>query len=153
MTEANKTLLNGKIEIPDLPTPSGNFVPAKIVDKIIYTSGQTGKIKGVLKHRGRVGGEITIEEAYESAGLACLNCLAQIKYVTGSLDSIDEIVDLLVFVSSTDDFYEQPKVANGASDFLIDLFGEKGRHTRAALGVKALPGNAPVEVKLVAKLK
>ena len=89
------------------------------------------------------------EDGYRAAQLTVLNCLAAIKSVTGSLDAVQEIVQVRGFVNSADDFHDQPKVINGASELLVKLFGERGRHARAALGTSNLPGNVPVEIVMI----
>jgi len=139
--------------LPEVPKPIAEYIPAKKIGNLVVTSGQ-GPIKdGKFIHVGKVGGEINLEEGYESAKMCALNCLAAIKSIIGSLDEIDEIVKIKGYVNSTPDFYRQPEVINGASELVVKIFGEKGKHTRSALGTSVLPGNIPVELEMIVKLK
>ena len=107
---------------------------------------------GKLLRAGKVGAELSVEEGYECAKVCALNCLAAIKGVIGSLDRIEEIVQLRGFVNSAPDFGRQPEVLNGASELMVELFGERGRHVRAAVGTCSLPRNAPVELEMVVRI-
>jgi len=139
--------------LPEVPKPIAEYIPAKKIGNLVVTSGQ-GPIKdGKFIHVGKVGGEVNLEEGYESAKMCALNCLAAIKSIIGSLDEIDEIVKIKGYVNSTPDFYRQPEVINGASELVVKIFGEKGKHTRSALGTSVLPGNIPVELEMIVKLK
>ena len=108
---------------------------------------------GTIPYIGKLGKELTIDQGYAAAKLCALNCLAAVKLVTDSLDDIEQIVRVRGFVNSAPDFYDQPKVVHGASEFLIEVLGERGRHVRTAVGVAALPGNVAVEVDMLIKLK
>lgn len=148
----NKMKVIGLI-LPEVPKPIAEYIPAKKIGNLVVTSGQ-GPIKdGKFIHVGKVGGEVNLEEGYESAKMCALNCLAAIKSIIGSLDEIDEIVKIKGYVNSTPDFYRQPEVINGASELVVKIFGEKGKHTRSALGTSVLPGNIPVELEMIVKLK
>ena len=114
----------------------------------MYTSGQLPLVKGVLQVRGRLGEEVSVEEGYQAARIACLNALAAVAGVV-DLDRIERVVKVTGYVASAPGFDRQPAVVNGASDILVELFGEAGRHARAAVGVAALPAGAPVEIELV----
>ena len=139
--------------LPEVPKPIAEYIPAKKIGNLVVTSGE-GPIKdGKFIHVGKVGGEVNLEEGYESAKMCALNCLAAIKSIIGSLDEIDEIVKIKGYVNSTPDFYRQPEVINGASELVVKIFGEKGKHTRSALGTSVLPGNIPVELEMIVKLK
>ena len=105
-----------------------------------------------LKYTGKVGGSISLEDAVEAAKICTINCLSAVKSVTGDLDNVDRIVKVTVFVASAEGFNEQPKVANGASDLLAEIFGENGKHVRSAVGVSELPLDAPVEIEMVVKV-
>ena len=136
--------------LPEVPKPIAEYIPAKKIGNLVVTSGQ-GPIKdGKFIHVGKVGGEVNLEEGYESAKMCALNCLAAIKSIIGSLDEIDEIVKIKGYVNSTPDFYRQPEVINGASELVVKIFGEKGKHTRSALGTS---GNIPLELEMIVKLK
>jgi enamine deaminase RidA (YjgF/YER057c/UK114 family) len=137
------------LSLPPIPPAAGNYVPAVQVGNLVFCSGQGPFKDGSFLHIGRVGAEVTLEQAYDCAAQAALNCLAEIVSVTGSLDAIRRIVQLRVFVNSAPEFFDQPKVANGASDLLGKIFGEAGKHARCALGTSVLPGNIPVEIEMV----
>jgi len=141
------------LELPAAPVPVGNYVPAVAVGNLVFTSGQTARINGVRRYVGKVGREVTPEEAYLSARDAALNCLACIKWVTGSLDRIKRIVKLLGFVNCIDGYEKQPAAINGASDLLEKLWGEVGKHARSAVGVNALPSNVSVELEMVVEVE
>lgn len=141
------------IHIPIAPKPVAEYIPAKIVDKLVFCSGQGPIRDGKFVYLGRVGKEVSLEEGYEAAKICAINCLAAIKTVIGSLDEIDEIISLRGFVNSSLDFYRQPEVVNGASELIVKIFGEKGKHARCALGTSVLPGNIPVELEMVVKIK
>lgn len=138
------------LELPLCPTPVGAYVPAVQVAGFVYASGQTPVVDGKLVCRGKVGEEITVEEAYDAARICALRCLAEVKSVVGSLDRVKRIVKVTGFVNSGPGFAHQPKVINGASELLEFIFGERGKHARVAIGVANLPDNAAVEVELIA---
>ncbi len=139
--------------LPEVPKPVAEYIPAKKIGDLVFTSGQ-GPIKdGKFIYVGKIGGEVSLKEGYESAKICAINCLAAIKSVIGSLDKIDEIVKVKGYVNSTSDFYRQPEVVNGASELIVKIFGEKGKHTRSALGTSVLPGNIPVELEMIVKVK
>ena len=140
------------LELPEVPKPVAEYVPAKRVGDLVYVSGQGPIRDGKLVYMGRVGAEVSPEDAYKAAQLCALNCLAAVKSLIGSLDAVEEIVQVRGFVNSAPDFHDQPKVINGASELLVKLFGERGRHARAALGTSNLPGNIPVEVEMVVRV-
>ncbi len=143
------------LSLPATPAaPGGNFVRWKVVGDTVYLAGQGPHLEGKLKKAGRVGREVTKEEGYEAARDCCLNLLVHLKDACGGdLGRVEQIVKVLGFVSSAEDFFEQPAVVNGASDLLVQLFGDAGKHARSAIGVYALPRNIPVEVEMIAKLK
>jgi enamine deaminase RidA (YjgF/YER057c/UK114 family) len=140
------------LELPEVAAPAGSYVPTARTGSLVYTAGQVPFVKGELHVQGRVGAEVGPEQAAEQAGICALNCLAALKAEVGELSRISRIVKLTVFVASAPDFYGQPKVANGASDLLGEIFGEAGRHARSAVGVAALPANAPVEIEMIAEV-
>jgi enamine deaminase RidA (YjgF/YER057c/UK114 family) len=139
----------------ELPTPSkpvGSYVPVQIVGNLAFTSGHTGRINGVRRHLGKVGKEVTQEEGYVSARDAALNCLSALKQALGSLDRVKRVIKVVGFVNSARGFDQQPTVINGASDLLLELFGEKGSHARSAIGVAELPYNASVELEMIVEI-
>lgn len=141
------------IDLPVAPSPAGSYVPAVTAGNMVFVAGQLPSISGEVKYLGKVGKDITLEEANQGAKLCIINALAVLKAHLGSLDKIEQIVRVGGFVNSSDGFTMQPKVINGASDFLVEVFGEKGKHARAAVGVNELPLNAAVEVEMTVLLK
>jgi len=140
------------LELPEVPKPVAEYVPAKRVGDLVYVSGQGPIRDGEPVYVGRVGAEVSLEDAYKAAQLCALNCLAAVKSVVGSLDAVEEIVQVRGFVNSAPNFYDQSRVVNGASDLLVKLFGDRGRHARAALGASNLPGNIAVEIEMVVRV-
>jgi enamine deaminase RidA (YjgF/YER057c/UK114 family) len=133
------------------PKPMANYVTVRRTGNLLYLSGAGPFIDGKPAYVGRVGKDVTIEEAYDAARLSAVNLLSMIRAEVGSLENI-RIVKLLGFVSSAEDFYNQPEVINGASDFLAELLGEKGKHSRSAIGTSVLPFNIPVEIEMIAEI-
>jgi len=140
-------------KLPEAPKPLAAYVPALKVDNLVYTAGQLPMIKGELKYTGKLGAFISIEEGRTASEICALNCLGAIKGVIGNLDNIERIVKLTAFVNSAENFTDQPKVANGASELIGKIFGENGKHVRSAVGVSELPLNAPVEIEMIVKIK
>lgn len=118
----------------------------------MFLSGQGPIINGEQKFTGRVGEDVSMEQGYEAAKLCCVNLLAQLKKYIGDLDRVRRVVSVKVYIASGPDFFDQPKVANGMSEFLEQIFGELGRHSRCALGAYVLPGNIPVEAELIVEI-
>ncbi|WFT75607.1 RidA family protein [Halobacillus naozhouensis] len=139
--------------LPDLPKPSGHYLGAVKVDKFLFISGVTCKRNGELLFKGQVGSDLSIEDGYEAAKITTLNHLSIIQDMLGGFDQMDRIVKLTGYVNSTDGFGNVPDVINGSSDFLVNLFGEYGKHARCAVGVSSLPGNAAVETDLLLSIK
>jgi enamine deaminase RidA (YjgF/YER057c/UK114 family) len=140
------------LELPQQPVPVGNYRPAARVGNLVFTSGQTARINGVRRYVGVVGQEVSESDAYLSARDAMLNCLACVKQAVGSLDRVKRIVKVIGFVNVGREFGSHPSVINGASDLLVNLFGEAGRHARSAVGLSSLPSNVSVEVELVVEV-
>lgn len=141
------------ITLPVAPKPLAAYVPAVLVDKCVYTSGQIPLVEGELKFKGKVGAELTDKEGYEAARICALNCLGAVVGVAGSVENIERIIKVTGFVNSAPGFTGQPGVVNGASELLGQVFGEAGKHARSAVGVSELPINAAVEVEMIVKLK
>jgi enamine deaminase RidA (YjgF/YER057c/UK114 family) len=137
------------IVLPAPPPAVANYVPALIVDDLLYVAGQLPLLNGTLTVTGKVGAEVTLDEGVAAARQCAINILTQAKAVAGSLNDIRRVISLRVYVASTPHFTQHPKVANGASDLMVELFGERGRHVRAAVGVTVLPLDAPVEIEAV----
>lgn len=138
--------------LPQAPSPVAAYVPVVQAGKLLFLSGQGPIINGEQKFAGRVGEDVTMEEGYEAARLCCVNLLAQLKKYIGDLDRVRRVVSVKVYIASGPDFFDQPKVANGMSEFLEQVFGELGRHSRCALGAYVLPGNIPVEAELIVEV-
>jgi enamine deaminase RidA (YjgF/YER057c/UK114 family) len=151
MVEAKIKELGFTLPVPAKPLAA--YIPAIKIDKMVYTAGQLPSIDGQLKYKGKVGYSVSEADAQKAAELSLLNCLAVIKSVCGDLDQIEQVVKLTVFVNSADGFTNQPKVANGASELLLKIFGEAGKHVRSAVGVNELPIDAALEIEMVVKLK
>jgi len=141
------------LTLPAAPKPVGAYVPAVRTGKLIFTSGQLPVRDGRLTAAGKVPVDVPVPAAAEAARQAVLNALAVIDAHAGGLDNVARIVRLNVFVASALGFADQAKVANGASELLVELFGDAGRHTRCAIGAAELPLNAPVELDLIVELK
>jgi enamine deaminase RidA (YjgF/YER057c/UK114 family) len=151
MTPSQKLLELG-ITLPNAAAPVGSYIPAIQSGRHIYTSGQIPLRDGKLVYAGKVPADISMEDAAKASEVCALNALAAIARVAGSLDAVERIVRVCVYVASSPGFTAQPKVANGASDVLVKIFGDKGRHARSAVGVAELPLNAPVEIEVVAEV-
>ncbi len=141
------------LTLPPVAVPLAAYVPAVREGCIIYTSGQIAMANGALQHKGRLGENLSKEDGMASARICALNALAAAASIAGGLDNIERIIRLTGYVSSTPDFTEQPAVVNGASQLMLDLFGDDGRHARSAVGVSALPLGASVEVELIVKVR
>jgi enamine deaminase RidA (YjgF/YER057c/UK114 family) len=129
--------------------PAGAYVPAVISGNLVFTAGQIPMVDGKLVATGKVGTEISVEQAKDIARICALNAVAAVKSVIGDLDRVKKVVKVVGFVASEPSFTQQPAVVNGASELLEQIFGEKGIHARSAVGVAVLPLDAPVEVELV----
>jgi enamine deaminase RidA (YjgF/YER057c/UK114 family) len=140
------------IRVPVLPPPVAVYVPAVRTGNLVFASGQTPTIDGVLQLQGRLGDAVSVEEAKGAARLAALNCLAEVRGLLGSLDRVARVVRLTGYVASAPGFGQQPAVMNGASQLIEEVFGAAGQHARSAIGVAELPGGAPVEVELIVEV-
>ena len=138
-------------ELPGVAKPLASYVPAVRVGDQVWTSGQLPLVEGALPLTGKVGAEVTTEQAQEQARIAALNALAAIDAEVG-LDNVSRVVKIVGFVASDPAYADQPVVINGASDFIGEVFGDAGKHARSAVGVAALPINAPVEIELIVEI-
>jgi enamine deaminase RidA (YjgF/YER057c/UK114 family) len=141
------------IELPKSPSPLANYVPFVITGNLLYLSGQGPREADGTFHTGKVGQEVTIEQAYQDARLTGLNLLAVMQGALGELDRIERVVKLLGMVNGTPDFLEHPQVINGCSDLMVEVFEEKGRHARSAVGMGSLPNNITVEVEAIVEIR
>ena len=149
----NEKLAELGITIPDAPTPLAAYVPGQIVGNLLFTSGQVALQQGAIAYKGKVGGNLSEEEGIAAARICAINCLAVAKKLLGDLEKIERIVKLTVFVNCVDGYANEPKIANGASELLVELFGDNGKHTRSAVGVSGLPLDSAVEIEMIALLK
>lgn len=136
-------------ELEEAPKPLASYVPTVRVGKLLFVSGVLPRSGDKMPYAGKVGRELTLEQGQEAARLAVLNALSAVKGELGSLNKVKRIVKLTGYVASAEGFRDQHKVVNGASDFLRELFGEKGRHSRVSVGVYELPLGAPIEIELL----
>ena len=141
------------IELPDPPKPVAAYIPAKQSGKLVFTAGQLPMVKGELISTGLLGKDVDIEDANKAARICTLNALAAIKGVIGDLDRIKQIVRVVGYVASVPTFTQQPAVVNGASELLLEIFGENGKHARSAVGMAVLPLNASVEIELTVEVE
>lgn len=153
MPRAEETIRQLGIEIPPGPEPLGTYNPTIRTGQLVFSSGALGTIDGKLIVSGRVGMDVSMEQACASARQAVLNALGAIRAEIASLDNVTQVVRLNVFVNSAEDFTDQHKVANAPSDLLVQIFGDCGKGTRCAIGASGLPLNAPVELDLIVEVR
>lgn len=146
-------LKNLGYELPKAPAPLANYVTITRSGNLLFTSGSGCFIDGKPRYQGRLGEDISIDQGYDAARITALNLLSIVKEELGELNKVKKVVKLLGFVSSTNDFYDHPAVINGASDLLVEVFGEKGKHARSAIGTSVLPFNLPVEIEMVLEVE
>lgn len=137
------------ITLPKPSTPSANYVPTRSAGPLVFVSGQVTTVDGKDTYVGKVGAEFTVEEGQAAARICAINVLAQLKLAIGDLDRVRACVRLGGFVNATPEFTSHPLVINGASDLMVEVFGERGRHARAAVGCGSLPRNSAVEVEAI----
>ena len=141
------------LTLPETPRPVANFVPAVRTGNLVYVSGQVPSVVDELPIKGKLGRELSVEQGQEAARIAILNSLSALRSLTGTLDVVTRIVKLNGWVSSAEGFTDQPQVVNGASLLLEEIFGQAGKHARAAIGVAELPSGVPVELELIAEVQ
>ena len=149
-----ENIKNLGLNIPELPKALANYVPYKIVGKTMYISGQAPVHNGELIYKGKVGSDISVEDGIEAARLCVINIIAAVKTgLEGDWSKLDSFVKLTGYVNCQDTFTDQPKIINGASDMLVEIFGDQGRHSRVAVGSNALPLGIAVEIDAIVQLK
>jgi len=145
------------LELPPPPQPAGSYLPVVEVNDLIYISGQipldTNSAPPIVKYKGKIGVDTTIEKGQDAAILCTLNALSLLKEYLGSLDKINKIVKVSAYINSIESFNDHPKVINPASNLLETLFGEKGKHSRLAIGVTSLPLNSIIEIEFIIQVK
>jgi enamine deaminase RidA (YjgF/YER057c/UK114 family) len=140
------------LKLPDAPKPVAAYIPAKQTGNLVFTAGQLPMVNGELISKGLLGQDVEVDEANKAARICTLNALAAIKGVIGDLDRIKQIVRVVGYVASVPTFTQQPAVVNGASELLLEIFGENGKHARSAVGMAVLPLNASVEIELTVEI-
>ena len=140
------------LQLPEPPKPLAAYIPAKKTGNLVFTAGQLPMVNGELILKGLLGQDVEIDAAYAAAKICTLNALAAIKGVIGDLDQIKQVVRVVGYVASVPTFTQQPAVVNGASELLLEIFGEKGKHARSAVGMAVLPLNAAVEIELTVEI-
>jgi len=154
MHSFEENIKNLGLNIPELPKALANYVPYKIVGKTMYISGQAPVKNGELIYKGKVGSDISVEDGIEAARLCVINIIAAVKTgLEGDWSKLDSFVKLTGYVNCQDTFTDQPKIINGASDMLVEIFGNQGRHSRVAVGSNALPLGIAVEIDAIVQLK
>jgi enamine deaminase RidA (YjgF/YER057c/UK114 family) len=149
-----KRLKELNIVLPPAPAPAANYVPWTIAGKTVFVAGQLPMADGQLRYPGKVGRDVDMEQAKAAARIVALNLIAQVKAAAGGdLDRVARCLKLGAFVNCVDGFADQPQVVNGASDLMVEVFGESGKHARFAVGVNALPRNAAVEIDAIFELR
>jgi enamine deaminase RidA (YjgF/YER057c/UK114 family) len=141
------------LSLPDAPKPVAAYIPAKQTGNLVFTAGQLPMVNGELISKGLLGQDVEIDEANKAARICTLNALAAIKGAIGDLDRIKQIVRVVGYVASVPTFTQQPAVVNGASELLLEIFGENGKHARSAVGMAVLPLNASVEIELTVEIE
>jgi len=148
-----KKLLELGIILPVPPKPAGSYIPVVISDQLAFVSGQIPVKDGQVVYQGKVASQQSIENAQNAAKLCIINGLSQLNSQFGTLENLEKIIKISGFVNSDDGFTDQPKVINPASDLLVDIFGDKGKHSRIAVGVSSLPLNATIEIDMIVEIK
>jgi enamine deaminase RidA (YjgF/YER057c/UK114 family) len=153
MGKVESKLSELKLSLPDAPKPVAAYIPAKQTGNLVFTAGQLPMVNGELISKGLLGQDVEIDEANKAARICTLNALAAIKGVIGDLDRVKQVVRVVGYVASVPTFTQQPAVVNGASELLLEIFGESGKHARSAVGMAVLPLNASVEIELTVEVE
>jgi enamine deaminase RidA (YjgF/YER057c/UK114 family) len=152
MAQVEAKLAEMGLELPAPPAPVANYIRAVQTGNLVFVAGHGPAKDGRLAYRGKLGADMDVATGYEAARLVMLNCLSSLKELLGDLDRVTRVVKLLGMVNCTPDFGEQPEVINGASDLLTELYGERGRHARSAVGMAALPRGIAVEIEMIVEV-
>jgi len=153
LNKIDERLIELNLVLPVTPKPVAAYIPAKLSGNLIFTSGQLPMVDGRLISVGLLGQDVEMEEANKAARICTLNALAAIKELIGDLDRIKQIVRVVGYVASAPTFTQHPAVVNGASELLLEIFGENGKHARSAVGMAVLPLNASVEIELTVEIE
>lgn len=149
MASAERQLASLGISLPEPPKPAGVYVPYAIAGELLFISGTGPRITGETYAQGKVGADVTVEEAKEHARLAGITILSSVRAALGSLDRVKRVVKLLGMVNAVPEFTEHPRVINGCSELFVEIFGEAGRHARSAIGMGSLPFQITVEIEAI----
>ena len=153
MGEAENNLANLGITLPESPAAVANYVPVVRTGNLIYLSGVgPAKKSDGSEFKGKLGSDLNVEEGYDAARHTAINIIARLKGYLGNLDRVDQIVKVLSMVNSDPNFVDPPAVTNGCSDLLVEVFGEKGKHARSAVGVATLPGGMPIVIEVIVQI-
>ena len=152
MSDQEERLKSLGIELPEMAAPVANYLPYSKTGNLLFIAGQISRTKDGSNLRGKLGQDMDVEEGYDAARSAAIYTLSAIANAAGSLSNVSRIVRMLGMVNCTADFGDQPDVINGASDLFVEVFGEAGRHSRAAVGMSSLPGGAAVEIEVICEL-
>jgi enamine deaminase RidA (YjgF/YER057c/UK114 family) len=151
--EAENNLANLGITLPESPAAVANYVPVVRTGNLIYLSGVgPAKKSDGSEFKGKLGSDLNVDEGYDAARHTAINIIARLKGYLGNLDRVDQIVKVLSMVNSDPNFVDPPAVTNGCSDLLVEVFGEKGKHARSAVGVATLPGGMPIEIEVIVQI-
>ncbi|MBO9606044.1 MAG: RidA family protein [Paenibacillaceae bacterium] len=153
MSKIEQRLQELGITLPPSPEPRFTYIPCKRTGNLLYLSGQDCRIDGELMFEGKLGAELTIEQGQAAARQTMINCIAVLKGYLGDLDRVVGVVKMLGLVNSAPGFANQPLVINGASNLLVDVFGEAGKHARSAIGTNELPFHTPVEIEIIVEIR
>ena len=151
--DIEKKLIELNITLPDTPKPIANYVPSKKSGNLIFLSGQGPRTPDGDFLSGKVGVDISVDEAYEAARMVGIQLLSALKSEITDLNNVKQIIELLGMVNAIDSFKDHPNVINGCSDLLVEVFGEKGKHARSAVGVASLPNQIPVEIEMIVEVE
>ena len=152
MSQVEDKLKQMGLSLPEPPPPGGNYIPAVRTGNLVFLSGVTPRRPDGTPFAGKLGKDLTVEEGYQAAQICALNLLANLKKAIGDLDKVTHVVKLLGMVNSDPDFTQPPAVVNGCSDLLVEVFGDKGRHARSAVGLATLPGGVAVEIEMIVEV-
>ena len=153
MSQIEKRLAELNLALPQAPGPGGNYLPYRISGNQLFLAGVVSMLDGKMTHSGKVGDEQTEQSGYEAARVCTMNALANIKAALGSLDRVTQFLLVTGYVNAVPGYANSPKIINGASDLLGEVFGESGKHARAAIAVNGLPGNATVELQIIVEFE
>jgi enamine deaminase RidA (YjgF/YER057c/UK114 family) len=153
MGKIDERLAELGIELPPAPQPVGNYIGVVQVGELVFLGGVSNRTRGVLKYQGKLGRELTLEQGYDAARMCAINHLATLKEFLGDLDRVERMVKLVGHINCAPGFNQLPPVLNGASDLLVEVFGDQGRHARLALGASELSSDIPVETELIVQVR